>query len=346
MKISVAKADSFTKKIDKSLFSVLVYGPDIGLVSQRADIIAKQIVDDIRDPFLCADLSSEMLKDEPFLLSDEVHALSFVSGRRLIRIRDAGNTLSSTIKEVLIGAKADIIEGSFILVTAGDLNPSSSLRKLFESSKNAASLPCYQDDARSLTTVIQEEFRKRNILYDRDVIPYLAENCRGDRLVVLQEIEKLFLYISGKDKVTLHDARLSVGETTESSFDDICMAVADGNQVNIERHLRKATQQGAVPIAILRVAQRYFMKIHSVASMVNKGTPQNQVIDSLRPPIFFKQKPVFNRHVTMWNRGNILWSAMNILYEAELECKKTGANTELVCHRFLMRTASLSRQKI
>ena len=344
MKIQAAKIDGFIKDLSHNLLGCLLYGPDSGLASMRADIIAKQIVPDLNDPFSVVDISPDKLKDGPAILSDEINAISFGGGRRLIRIKDIGSGVSGAIKSAFDSASDDTIKGAFVLITAGELPPSSALRKFFESSQIGAALPCYQDDVRSLMPIISSALSSHGYSFDRDIVPFLAENCLGDRLVVLKEIEKLMLF-KGEDKhITLEDAKISVGETTQSSFDDICEAIADGNQIDVERHLRKALLQGAMPVAVLRSVQRYFYRLCSVSGIIQEGESQEAAISSLKPPVFFKQMPIFRRHVSKWSRkdGRALWKAMSFLYEAEKECKKTGANPELMCSRFLMKITAIS----
>ncbi len=347
MKITAAKADSFVNNLPANILAALIYGPDTGLVSQRAEVIAKQIVSDISDPFCVTDISAAKIKEEPAIVADEMAAIGLMGGRRLVRLRDTPPGFSTTLAGIIKDAPDDIEKQAFLLIVAGDLAPSSGLRKLFEKEQNLAAIPCYQDDARSIRTVIAGELRKHNIQCDHDAITFLAENCLGDRMVVIREIEKLSLYMgrpteSSSRSASLDDIIACIGETTESSLDGICNAVANGNHLQLDLSLKKASMQGIVPIAILRAVQRYFMRIHLVVGMVAQGMAQEQAMGTLRPPVFFKQMPAFKAHISRWAIAHkqALWQVMNLIYQAEFECKQTGANPELICGRYLMRIAS------
>ena len=63
MKLGTRDIESFLKTPPKCL-GVLVYGPDVGLVAQRAETLAKHIVDDLSDPFRVVNLEAEALKEE------------------------------------------------------------------------------------------------------------------------------------------------------------------------------------------------------------------------------------------------------------------------------------------
>jgi len=342
-KIAAGKVDAFVSNPDRTCLAALIYGPDTGLVSERADRLTKAIVSDPKDPFLVTDISSAKIKEDPALVSDELHAISFAPGRKLVRVRDAIAGISKPIESTLTSSAPTLAEDAFLLVTGGDMPPSSALRKLFEISKNAVALPCYQDDERSLHAILNQSMREYKLQCDPAVLHYLSDFCRGDRLVARSEMEKLSLYMGNERRVSLEDVEVAIRETTESTLDDVAHAIADGNQKELEHHLQKAFQQGVVPIALLRSVQRYFSRIQQVAGDIAEGIPQDKALQSLRPPVFFKYAAVFKRHLSRWTGGNQqkLWQVLQILYDAELACKTTGSNDILMCNRSLMKITSL-----
>ena len=59
MIVKTADADRFMGKPSATLKAALFFGPDQGLVHERAEKLAKTVVDDLTDPFRVTDL------DEP-----------------------------------------------------------------------------------------------------------------------------------------------------------------------------------------------------------------------------------------------------------------------------------------
>ncbi len=59
---------------------VLVYGPDAGLVRERAETIIRASVDDPRDPFALAHLEGDVLASEPSRLAEEAHTVPLFGG--------------------------------------------------------------------------------------------------------------------------------------------------------------------------------------------------------------------------------------------------------------------------
>lgn len=344
MKLSARDIESFVKKPPTCL-GALVYGPDTGLVYARAETLAKFVVEDLADPFRVVSLEAETLKEDPARLADELTAMSFGGGKRLVRLRaDTAAGLSTIVQKALAVIPPDIAQHAFLLVTADDLPASSGLRKLFEAESQLVALPCYIEDARGLKPVAQAELKARGIQFSSEVVDYICEHCQGDRLVIVSEIAKLDLYLGADRRATLDIAEACIGSTTESTLDSICASAAGGNQAEVERHLRRALGQGVVPVVVLRSMQNQMARLARVTAMTGQGMGQEEAIGSLRPPVFWKQKPAFMRLAARWgapSRRNKIPAALHILYEAELACKTTGADPELMCSRALTQLAAM-----
>ncbi len=341
MKLAPRAIAEFMKSAPTAL-GVLVYGPDHGLVHQRAATLASHVVPDLADPFLVTDVSGDTIQSESGALLDALSAMAFGGGRRLVRVQHvasgSGATFKNALKELPEGAEQELC----LIATAGDLPPSSALRKLFEQDKRLVALPCYHDDVRDLETVAKQALAKHGIATERGVIPYLCLHCQGDRMVILQEIEKLRLFCYGKDTITMQDTLACIGDTTESSLDHICHAVADRDLTKLTDELAKAYSEGAMPVSILRAVYRYFWRLQHVIAAINAGTPQDRAVQALRPPVFFKQKAIFQRHLAQWKHAELVrfLQLFHALYLAEYQSKHTHSLPELLCTRALMRIAS------
>src|SRR5579872_2260202 len=151
------EADRYTAKPPKDLAIALVYGPDAGLVQERAEKLLKSVVPDLTDPFNVADLSESVLLSDPARLSDEASAISMMGGRRVVRVRGAGNALADLFEEFL--ESEERLGDALVVVEGGDLSKGTGLRKLFESDGKAAALACYADTARNLEDVVRDTLR-------------------------------------------------------------------------------------------------------------------------------------------------------------------------------------------
>ena len=146
MEIKSHLADRFVASPPPSLVAALVYGPDQGMVRERAGRLAKSVVPDLNDPFRVAELDCATLDSDPARLWDEAAALSMIGGRRVVRVQAAGNGLAKDFERFLSDPKGDAL----IVVEAGELTKSAALRRVFEEADNAAAIACYPDNERDL----------------------------------------------------------------------------------------------------------------------------------------------------------------------------------------------------
>lgn len=340
MKIAANRIDAFVRSPPDGLRMVLVYGPDEGLVRERAESVGKTVVKDLSDPFLVADLSAEDVLADPARLADEVAAISMIGGRRLVRVRNAGDALTSVLGNILGDAPGDALT----VVLAGQLGPRSSLRKLAEAAKDAAALPCYADDERSLDQVIRETLSQEGIGVSGDAAAWLAGRLGSDRAVTRNEITKLALYAGPGGRIELEDAMVCVGDSAAQTLDDLVYAAADGDSLGVDLGLARSFEAGVSPVGVIRAMTGHLMRLETAGERIATGEKAEVVVKSLRPPVFFKLERRFIGQLRVW-RGWTLARGLQITLDAELNCKRTGVPDEAVCGRALLQIASLSRQQ-
>src|SRR5947209_11687995 len=94
MRLAPARIAAFLQRPDPEIRAVLLYGPDEGLVRERAEAVARSVCSDLKDPFRVADLTGAGLAADPARLADEAAQLSLIGGRRIVRVRGAGDALA------------------------------------------------------------------------------------------------------------------------------------------------------------------------------------------------------------------------------------------------------------
>ena len=143
MKLTSRDVVSFFNSPPKGLTGVLIYGNDPMRVSdERHQFIKSLLGPNAAKEMRLAPISRENLKKEPEQAIDLCKAQGFFPGERALLIEE-GN---ETITEIIIKAVEAWRDGdATIVVTAGSLKPSSSLRKFFEQKKNIYSLPIYDN---------------------------------------------------------------------------------------------------------------------------------------------------------------------------------------------------------
>src|SRR5262249_7001298 len=156
---------------------------------------------------------------------------SLTGGRRLVRVRGAGDAIAKIFAEVLETSLGD----AFIVVEGGDLPARSMLRRIFQAPRGAAAIACYPATRRDLAEVIRESLAAHRVTASRDAAQFLVEHLGSDRLVTRSELEKLALYAGADGRVELEDARRSISDSAALELDDAVMAAAEGDAAKLER---------------------------------------------------------------------------------------------------------------
>jgi len=333
VKLESRRIDAFLAAPDPSIRACLIYGPDRGLVGERAARLARAISADPKDAFGVAAVTAEALAAEPSRLYDEAAQLSLMGGRRLVHVAGAGDAVGALFARYLADPPAG---DGFVVVEGGDLKSRSSLRRAFEAARNAVAVACYPDGPREIEALVRETARAHRMTLAPDAVAYLARSLGGDRALSRQELEKLALFAGAGGAVSLDEAAALVGDSADLSLDDAVLAAAEGDPAGCERALARALAEGEAPIRILRAAQRHFGQLHRAAARLENGTDIDAAIAAIRPPPFFKLRDSFKRQLRLWPAPRAA-AALAGLIEAERQAKSPGMPGELICRAAFLR---------
>jgi DNA polymerase-3 subunit delta len=337
MEVKSHLADRFVARPPADLVAALVYGPDQGMVRERAAALAKSVVPDLSDPFRVAELDESALDSDPARLWDEAAALSMIGGRRVVRVRGAGNALAKEFERFLADPKGDAL----IVVEAGDLAKSASLRRVFEEADNAAAVACYPDRERDLGEVVRSALKSAGLGIDASALEYAVSHLGSDRGVTRSELEKLALYAMGQSTVTEADITAVMGDESELRMDETFDAAGEGDFATLDRSLSRLWAAGNSPVGVLRQAMTHFQKLLLVKAETEAGQNLEGAIRKLRPPLHFARADSFRAQVSRWTVAR-LEEALTHLYEAEALSKTTAVPAEAACARALFSVAALA----
>jgi DNA polymerase-3 subunit delta len=338
VKLAAGRVEGFLRRPDPDIRAVLLYGPDAGLVRERADALGKTIAPDLHDPFRVADLTGAVLAADPARLYDEAAQISLMGGRRLVRVRDTGDAQSTVFSRFLADPPGD----GLVVVEAGDLPARGALRRLFDDAPRGVAIGCYPDNARDLAEVIRETLAAHRITASRDALDFLVAHLGGDRLLTRGELEKLALYAGDGGRVELEDAQRSIADSAALSLDDAVLAAAEGDSAALARALSRVFEEGESPVSVIRAALRHMQRLHALSARLATGEPVDSVLRGARPPIFFKQQDSFRRQLAQWREPQ-LRQQLDVLAEAETQLKTTGVPAETACGAALLAMARRAR---
>src|SRR5258708_6320621 len=187
VKIEPRQVEAFLKKPDPKVRGVVVYGNDDGLIAERAVALAKTVCEDLKDPFRVVDISGDVLKGDPARLADEFGAMSMLGGRRVIRVRPAGEESVAALENLAAAPAGDAL----VVIEGGNLTPRSGLRALAETEACLAALPCYMDNEAAIEGLVESAARARGLGVDPDALDWILDRLGGDRAQSPRQVHQL-----------------------------------------------------------------------------------------------------------------------------------------------------------
>jgi DNA polymerase-3 subunit delta len=334
VKIEPRQVEAFLRKPDSSIRAVVIYGNDDGLVAERAQALARTVCEDLKDPFRVVDIAGDSLKGDPARLADEFSALSMMGGRRVVRVRPAGEESAVALENLVAAPAGDAL----IVLEAGNLTPRSALRVLAESEASIAALPCYMDGEAVLEGLVESAARQQGLAVPPEALEWIVDRLGGDRGQTRSEIDKLLLYKAGDAGkiLTLDDAMAVLGDTAAIGQDHVVGAAFAGDLVELDRALDRVFGEGGNAVQLVRTLQRHASQLHFVAGHAAKGLSAEAAMGRIWGlPKFGPRREAFRTHLRLWPLGR-LSAALGAILEAEIECKRTGLPDEAIARRLCL----------
>jgi len=319
---------------------VLIFGPDAGLVRERAEALVRNSVDDPKDPFQLARLDGDDLSSEPTRLLEEANTVPLFGGRRAVWIKAGARNFAPAL-EALVAAPPPNCR---IVVEAGDLKRNAPLRAVCERAKNAVVLPCYPDAAKDLIRLIDEEMAEAGLAISGEARAALIPLLGGDRLASRHEIRKVALFVRGRERVELEDVAAVVADASTLALDELIDAAFAGRTGDVDIQFGKARTSGTTPGAILSAALRHVAQLHRARLSVDQGDSISEAVEGIQPFVRFNRKSVVEAALRAWTSVR-LQRAMARLGEAALEARRQSAMAEPIARGALLTLALDARRK-
>lgn len=289
----------FLKSPDPNCRAVLVYGPDAGLVSERAAALAETFANRRKGDAEIIRLDDRDFAEDPARLDIELRTTPMFAANKVVRVA-AGSRLDVPSLKALLAEPSD----NALIIEAGNLRPDSGLRKLFEKLAEAAALPCYSDE-RDLAGVVDAELREAGLQIDPETKAYLMSRLGADHAMSRTEIVKLVLYAHGNEAVSHEDVAAVVGDSADIALENFVYAASSGDPHLALRELQRLVAAGTDRAAALSALARHFTQLHRVAATQASGGNLEDAVRGLRPRPHFKREPAFLAHCRRWGANRL-----------------------------------------
>lgn len=326
-------------KPDPKAVVFLIYGPDTGLVSERARRLTEAAVDDAADPFQMVRLEGDDVAADPLRLADEANTIGLFGGKRAIRVSATSRNLTPALAPLLAAPPQDAV----VVVEAGDLPRSSPLRAACERSAVALAIPCYADGARDIAGLVDAAMRDHGLGIEADARQTLVSLLGGDRVASRAEIDKLALYARGQRAVTLADVHAVVGDVSALALDAVSDAAFGGDLAALDGAFTRLMREGFDAGVLLGFVLRHGLMLAParIAIEAGNGSPASQV-EGMRT-LHFRRKAAVERHLRLWTHAN-LTRAVRDLGTAVAATRRNPALAEALAQKALWAIALTARR--
>ena len=294
---------------NKNIKAVLLYGFDKGLIS-----------------FLCKKIAA--------LFSSAID-LEIDSAEEFKYELDAYDLFGSVfLKKIYYKKEFDVVIKSinksdhlhFPVIIADDAKAANHIRILFENDKNLASVGCYSDNEVGVRNLVKSFFESKNKYISKEALEYMISNSSSDRLVVLSELEKLFLYVHDKGRIELEDVSEALSGQINFEIDKLCFYFIKKEFDKYFDLLDKTLKNDKVEsIIIVRSLIKYYNNFYTVKK---SDLGLDEAIKKLNPPIFFSYLNDFKLMEKRLTLDEVVNTLQRLLY-VELNIKKDGSHIPL-----------------
>lgn len=340
MKLNAREARGYFQTPDLSRAGVLIYGPDAMRVAlRRQELIAAIIGENGEEEMRLTRIASPDLRKDPALLLDAIKSQGFFPGNRVAFVEDATDQASAAI----VAALEDWAAGdATMVVTAGQLAPRSSLRKLFEIHSNVYAAAIYADPPSR--DEIEAELSRAGISEIspdamRELVDLGGSLEPGD---FRQTLEKLSLYkYAETSPVSSEDVANCAPVTTDAGLDEAIAIVAEGRFRDIGPIVSKLEAQGVAAVRLCIAMTQHFRRLHAAISDP-KGPEAG--LSRARPPVPYMRKGAMARQATSWG-GRNLENALQLLIETDLQLRSSTPLPQMaMMQRAMIRLAMMLRR--
>tara|TARA_B100000242_G_scaffold254525_1_gene197260 strand:- start:69 stop:1067 length:999 start_codon:yes stop_codon:yes gene_type:complete len=235
------------------------------------------------------------------LFFDQINSKSFFEEEKLLIISDISDKFLNLIEEVLDSELKEIT----IILIANKLEKKSKIRNFFEKNKKILIIPFYEDTIQSLITIGKKILNENKINLSQENLNLIIERSQGDRINLKNELEKIINLSKNSKKLELNDI-LKLTNLSEnysaSELADNCLIKNKKRTLNILNENIPSSEEN---ILILRTFLNKLKKLKKLKLNLDQNSNIDQVINSFKPPIFWKDKDIIKQQIKIWKLNDI-----------------------------------------
>ena len=241
----------------------------------------------------------EIIADTQIFL-ENLYSKSFFEKEKLIIISDVTDKILGLIQENLETKIEDII----LILIAKKLDKKSKIRNFFEKEKKVIIVPFYEDTPQTLITVAKKILNENKISLSQEHLNLIIERSQGNRISLKNELQKIVL-LSQNKKVDLSDISKLTNLSENYSAGELVDNCLSKNKKKILNILNENIPSSEDNILILRTFLNKLKRLRKLRLNLDQNSNIDQVINSFKPPIFWKDKNIIKQQIKIWELNDI-----------------------------------------
>jgi len=232
---------------------------------------------------------------------ENIYSKSFFENEKLVLISDVSDKILNLIEEIIASNINDVV----IILIAKRLDKKSKIRNYFEKEKIVVIVPFYEDTPQTLLSIAKKILFENKINLSSENINLIIERSQGDRINLKNELQKIINLSQNNKKLELEDI-LKLTNLSENysagELVDNCLSKNKKRTLNI---LNENIPSSEDNILILRTFLNKLKRLRKLRLNLNENNNIDQVINSFKPPIFWKDKNTIKQQIKIWELNDI-----------------------------------------
>ena len=190
-------------------------------------------------------------------------------------------------KAVIVDYLEDPSPGSELILLGKKLG---ARERLLTAVKNSGEVHTFeQPTGKALVRWVVGHAKKLGLDLPEDVAEDLTNRCSGDKMRLLQETEKLVLYV-GDGTATPDDVAALCPPDVQSNIFAFIDSLAAGKRDKALRLLEDLIADGEPPLRLTFMIRRQFQLVARARALIERGIPRKEIASLLKVPPFVARK--------------------------------------------------------
>ncbi len=316
------------KRLDQHNF-ILVYGDNEGL--------KQEIIDKLKNSFN----NTNIYYDEAQVLSNindffnNVLNQSLFEKEKTLIINRCSEKILDVMNQILEKNASEVK----IILNAGLLETRSKLRITYEKNKELVIIPTYKDTSQTLIEITRKFFNNYKISLSQETINLLVNRCNGNRGHLKSELNKILLYMHEKRTISTEEIYKLTNLSENYSINELVNNSLSKNIKKTSEILSESNYRTEDAILILRIFLQKAKKLMELLEKLDDKKNIDSLINSSKPPIFWKDKPVVKKQLEIWSLKKIR-ELIDKINQTELNFKKNSQSGLLFVFDFIFEVSS------